>query len=127
MEQYKMSEQINEMMEDYSKIRVSKVLTIKKFNKLNQLCYYDRIDLTMKDVDENATKIIVELFENAGYKAEIKENTYQGIYDPSRFGELIEIYPTDLEILEKENRFANYDMTSNFPKLKRGLFSNIFN
>lgn len=106
MEQYKMSEQINKMMEDYSKIRVSKVLTIKKFNKLNHLCYYDRIDLTMKGVDENATKIIVELFENLGHKIEIKENKYQGIYDPSRVGELIEIYPTDLEILEKEKQIC---------------------
>ena len=127
MEQFKMSLEISKMMKDFNKVKTAKVLTIKKFNKLNQLCYYDRIDLTFKEIDDNCLKIIVELFENAGYKTTIKETTYQGIYDPSRVGELIEIHPTDLELLEKESRFAKYTTNQGSLKVKKSLISKLFN
>lgn len=69
--------------------------TVKKFNKHNQLCYYDSADLTGKDFTDAQLEIFSSLFSSAGFKTEIKKHTYFGIYDPSRFAELIEIYPND--------------------------------
>lgn len=75
---------------------------IKKFNRDNQLCYYDSIDLTGRNVTEEQLKLFSKLFIRAGFETEIKTHTYFGIYDPSRMAELIEIYPTDEQLLEKD-------------------------
>lgn len=68
---------------------------IKKFNRDNQLCYYDSIDLTEKGITEEQLDLFSDLFTRAGFEIEVKTHTYFGIYDPSRMAELIEIYPTD--------------------------------
>lgn len=97
--------------------RTSKTLTIKKFNKENQLCKYDSIDLTCCKIDDKALNLFIKMFESEGYKTEIKERTYFGIYDPSRMAELIEIYPTNEELLEKDIRFLKVN-----PRKLFGLF-----
>jgi hypothetical protein len=40
----------------------------------------------------------------AGFVTEIKKHTFFGIYDPSRTVNLIEVYPTDEELLQREIR-----------------------
>jgi len=44
--------------EDFNKVRTALKLEIKKFNKENQLCYYDSIDLTGKGLDEETAEEI---------------------------------------------------------------------
>ena len=82
--------------------RTAVKLEIKKFNKEKQLCYYDFIDLTCKDVSDEALEIFSKLFVSAGFKVEIKKHTYFGIYDPSRMAELVEIHLTDEELLRRK-------------------------
>ena len=84
--------------DDFEKERTAVKLEIKKFNKDGQLCYYDSVDLTCKDVSEEALEIFSRLFISAGFKVEIKKHTYFGIYDPSRMAELVALYPTDEEL-----------------------------
>lgn len=85
--------------QEFDKIKTAKTLEIKKFNKDNQLCYYDSIDFTGKNIEP---EMIANILIKAGFKASIKSHQYSGIYDPSRMAELIEIYPTDEELLKKE-------------------------
>lgn len=75
---------------------------IKKYNRDGQLCYYDSIDLTGKGITEEQLELFFKLFTHAGFETEIKTHTFFGIYDPSRTAELIEIYPTDEELLKKD-------------------------
>jgi hypothetical protein len=84
------------------KPRTALKLEIKKFNRKEQLCYYDSVDLTCRDVSEDVLEIFSQLFVSAGFKVEIKTHTYFGIYDPSRMAELIELYPTDEELIRRE-------------------------
>lgn len=88
--------------DDFGKARTAIKLEIKKFNKNNQLCYYDSVDLTCKNITDEQLEIFVKMFSSAGFITNIKRHTYFGIYDPSRMGELIEIYPTDEELLQRD-------------------------
>lgn len=89
--------------EDLNKIKTALKLEIKKFNKENQLCYYDSIDLK----SEENIELISRLFTKAGFKVDIIKTQYTGIYDPTRASKLIELYPTDEELLRKELRYKN--------------------
>ena len=81
--------------DDFGKARTSIKLEIKKFNKNNQLCYYDSIDLTCKNFTGEQIEIVSKLFTSAKFKVDVHRYTYFGIYDPIRSVNLIEIYPTD--------------------------------
>lgn len=81
---------------------------IKKFNRDNRLCYYDSIDLTGKGITEERLELFFKLFTRAGFETEIKTHTFFGIYDPSRMTELIEIYPTDEELLKKDLLYKKF-------------------
>ena len=83
-------------------------LRIKKYNRDGQLCYYDFIDLTGKGVSEEHLELFSKLFIRAGFETEVKEHRFFGIYDPSRMAELIEIYPTDEELLKKDLLWKKY-------------------
>lgn len=93
------------MADDFGKPREAVKLEIKKFNRDNQLCYYDSVDLTCKNVTDEQLEIFTRLFSSAGFISNIKRHTYFGIYDPTRMAELIEIYPTDDELLQRELLF----------------------
>ena len=97
--------EVFKLMGEYNKPRTATKLEIKKFNKNNQLCYYDSIDLTGKDFTEKQIELFSKLFVSAGFKVDVYNHTYFGIYDPSRIGELIELYPTDEELLKTELRW----------------------
>lgn len=86
----------------FTEPKIATQLRIKKYNRDGQLCYYDSIDLTGKGVSEEHLELFSKLFIRAGFEPEIKTHTYFGIYDPSRMAELIEIYPTDEELLKKD-------------------------
>ncbi len=100
---------------DFAKTRTSVKLEIKKFNKENNLCYYDSVDLTCKNFTDEQVEIVSKLFTSAGFKVDVFKYTYFGIYDPSRNVNLIEIHPTDEQLLEREIRL-NEDY---FPKRKK--------
>lgn len=102
-----MTEQYYKWEEDFNKIRASLKLEIKKFNKENQLCYYDSIDLTGRGLSEENIELFAKLFTNTEFKIDLKKSEYTGIYDPSRGVELINLYPTDEELLRKELRYKN--------------------
>jgi hypothetical protein len=87
---------------DFGKARTAIKLEIKKLNKNNQLCYYDSVDLTCKNITDEQLEIFVKMFSSAGFITNIKRHTYFGIYDPSRMVELVEIYPTDEELLQRD-------------------------
>lgn len=101
-------------MQDYLKLftepKTATQFRIKKFNRDNQLCYYDSIDLTRRGVTEEQLDLFSNLFSRAGFKTEIKTHTYFGLYDPSRMAELIEIYPTDEQLLEKDLLYKKYKL-----------------
>lgn len=92
---------------EFNKIRTAKKLEIKKFNRENELCYYDSLDLTFKGIDDKSLEVFSKMFLNAGFKVDVYEHQYQGIYDPSMVAKLIEIYPTDEELLRKELLYKN--------------------
>lgn len=87
--------------EEFTKARTASKLEIKKFNREGQLCYYDSIDLTGKGFTDLQVETVSKLFISAGFKVCVKTHTYFGIYDPSRNAQLIEIYPTDEELIKK--------------------------
>lgn len=87
------------MFLDYSEPKEAIKIEIKKFNKYNQLCYFDSKDFTDEQIN-----LITNLFSSAGFVTEIRRHTYFGIYDPSQTAELIEIYPTDEQLLQTEIR-----------------------
>lgn len=84
---------------DFNKINTISFITVKKLNNNGQLCYYDRIKV---DFGEKELKTVKNLLEKAGFKVDTITHTYTGIYDPTRIAELIELYPTDEELLKKE-------------------------
>ena len=87
---------------DFGKPNTATKLEIKKFNRERQLCYYDSIDLTCKGFTDLQVETISKLFISAGFKVDVKTHTYFGIYDPSRNAQLIEMYPTDEELLKRD-------------------------
>lgn len=105
---------------NYGEPRTSIKLEIKKFNRNSQLCYYDSVDLSCKNFTDEQIEIISKLFISANFKVDIGKHTYFGIYDPSRVANLVEIYPTDVELLEKEMRLNKIY----YPKRKKifGIF-----
>lgn len=60
------------MVDDFGKPREAIKLEIKKFNRDNQLCYYDSVDLTCKNVTDEQLEIFVKLFSSAGFTTNIK-------------------------------------------------------
>lgn len=90
------------MIDNFNTPREAIKLEIKKFNRDNQLCYYDSVDLTCKNINDEQLEIFVKLFSSAGFTTNVKKHTYFGIYDPTRMVEIIEIYPTDEELLQRE-------------------------
>lgn len=88
--------------DNFSETKTAIKLEIKKLNRNNQLCYYDSIDLTGKGISDEQLSIFTTLFTSAGFITNIKKYTYFGIYDPSRNAQLVEIYLTNEQLLEKE-------------------------
>ena len=104
-------------MKDFGKPRTATKLKIKKFNRNDKMCYFDEVDLTGEGFNEAQLAIISKLFLSAGFKTEVKNITYFGIYDPSRMVELIELYPTDEELDRKERAYAQIENKSFFGQI----------
>lgn len=88
--------------ESFYKENTSIKLEIKKFNKKGQLCYFDSVDLTCKGLTDEQIELFCKLFSSAGFKVDVKRHVYFGIYDPSRYADIVEIYPTDEQLLKTE-------------------------
>lgn len=77
-------------------------IEIKKYNRKDELCYFDSICLVSRDVGKDTVGVIEELFKHAGFEVKVIERSYFGIYDPTRYAEIIQKYPTNEELLERE-------------------------